>query len=185
MRLFVAVDPGAEIVERIGAAVVTARGIAPKARWAPIAGLHVTLVFLGEVPDEQAGEVIARTREVASKHAPMTLRFGGASCFGGRKMRVLWAGIEGEIEALRAMQKELSLSLVGFGQGLEDRPYTPHLTLARSATASGEPAFDGVVTALAGQVFGEVRVGEVVVYRSDSKTGGSEYTAIARVPLGG
>jgi 2'-5' RNA ligase len=183
MRLFIAFDPGEEILGRIEEARARVRGRAARAKWVRAEGMHVTLVFLGEVPD--AGEVVERARAVASRHAPMTLRFEGAGCFGGRKARVLWVGVGGEVEALCAVQKELSTALADLGQGPEDRAYSPHLTLARAGEARGEPGFAEIAKELGGELFGEIVLREIVVYRSELSREGAKYTAVARLPFEG
>ncbi|UQA54723.1 RNA 2',3'-cyclic phosphodiesterase [Polyangium aurulentum] len=183
MRLFVAFDPGEEVLGRIEEARARVRGKAARAKWVRVEGMHVTLVFLGEVPD--AGDVVERARAVASQHAPMTLRFEGAGCFGGRKARVLWVGVGGEVAALCAVQKELSTALADLGQGPEDRAYSPHLTLARAGESRGEPGFAEIAKELGGELFGEIVLREIVVYRSELSREGAKYTAVARLPFEG
>jgi 2'-5' RNA ligase len=183
MRLFVAFDPGEEILGRIEEAKERVRGKAARAKWVRTEGMHVTLVFLGEVPT--ADEVVDRARAVASRHAPMALRFEGAGCFGGRKPRVLWVGVGGEVAALCAAQKELATALADIGQGPEDRAYSPHLTLARAGDARGEPGFVEIAKELGGEPFGEIVLGEIVVYRSELSPKGAKYTAVERLPFEG
>lgn len=183
VRLFVAFDPGAEILGRIEEARARVRGKAARAKWVRAEGMHVTLVFLGEVPD--ADEVVERARAVALRHAPMALRFEGVGCFGGRKPRVLWVGVEGEVAALCAAQKELATALADLGQGPEDRAYSPHLTLARAGESRGEPGFVEIAKELGGESFGEIVLREIVVYRSELSPAGAKYTAVARLPFGG
>jgi 2'-5' RNA ligase len=115
----------------------------------------------------------------------MSLRFEGAGCFGGRKPRVLWVGVGGEVAALCAAQKELATALADIGQGPEDRAYSPHLTLARAGDARGEPGFVEIAKELGGESFGDIVLGEIVVYRSELSPKGAKYTAVARLPFEG
>jgi 2'-5' RNA ligase len=182
MRLFVAIDPGEEILAHVKEAQARVRAKAPRAKWARPEGLHLTLLFLGEVADERVDEAAKLGIEAAARHGAMTLRFEGAGSFGGRAPRVLWVGVGGEVDKLRAAQAEVSRALAPFVEKPEDR-YSPHLTLARAGEGRGDPALRACAEALAGESFGEVRVSELLLYRSELLPSGARYTVVARMPL--
>ncbi|MDC3954103.1 RNA 2',3'-cyclic phosphodiesterase [Polyangium jinanense] len=184
-RLFLAVDPGDECHTRIAEAVSRARVHAPRARWVRTEGIHVTLVFLGAVEESLVPAVVAKVEGVAVRHAPLTLRFEGAGCFGGRKPRVLWIGVEGDVPALGLVHKELSEALTEVGYVPEERLFSPHLTLARAGFGGTDAGLWAAARALAGESFGEVNVRELVLYESVLSAAGARYEAVARLPLGG
>ncbi|MDI1448423.1 RNA 2',3'-cyclic phosphodiesterase [Polyangium sp. 6x1] len=184
-RLFLAVDTGAECHARIIEAVSRARAHAPRARWVRTEGIHVTLVFLGEVDESLVPAVVAKAEGVAARHAPLTLRFEGAGCFGGRKPRVLWIGVGGDVPALGLVQKELSEALMEVGYVPEERLFSPHLTLARAGFGGTDAGLWAAARALAAESFGEVTVRELVLYESVLSAAGARYEAVARLPLGG
>ncbi len=181
MRLFLALDPAPAVNDRIGSAIDRVRPLAPSARWAALASLHVTLVFLGDTEPERVPSLEAAARAVALRHAPFELRCGGAGTFGSRAPRLLWGGVTGDVRPLVALQRDLSASLEPIGYAPEARAFTPHLTLARSREPSGEPGFAAAVAALAGEDFGATHVEAVVLYRSER----SVYTPLSTYPLGG
>jgi RNA 2',3'-cyclic 3'-phosphodiesterase len=183
MRLFVAVDPGKACLERIARATERLHAIAPDAKWVRDEGRHVTLVFLGDVEDERLAEVVEAARGVVEKNAPIALRFEGGGYFGGRKPRVLWVGVQGDVEALGRLHADLVASLAAFSADKDDHAFHPHLTLARAREARGDPRLGACAAALAGEVFGEITLGEVVVYRSELAPAGAKYTAMARLSL--
>ncbi|MRG92073.1 RNA 2',3'-cyclic phosphodiesterase [Polyangium spumosum] len=184
-RLFLAVDPSETCQAKIAEAVSRARTSAPRAKWVRTEGIHVTLVFLGAVAEELVPAVVANAEAVAARHAPLTLRFEGAGCFGGRKPRVLWAGVEGDVPALGLVQKELSEALVEVGYVPEERVFSPHLTLARASGFGGDTGLVLAARSLAGESFGEVDVREIVLYESVLSPAGARYEAVTRLPLGG
>lgn len=102
--------------------------------WARPETLHLTIRFLGEITEEKAAQVAAAMDEVAAAAAPFQLRLSG---LGGapklRAPRVLWAEpAKGRgYDSLLTLEKALSGALAGLGFPAEDRPYRPHLTLAR------------------------------------------------------
>ncbi|MDI3282328.1 RNA 2',3'-cyclic phosphodiesterase [Polyangium sp. 15x6] len=184
-RLFLAVDPGDDCHARIAEAVSRARAHAPRARWVRTEGIHVTLVFLGAVEESLVPAVVAKAEGVAVRHAPLTLRFEGAGCFGGRKPRVLWIGVDGDVPALGLVQKELSETLTEVGYVPEERVFSPHLTLARAGFGGTDAGLWAAARSLAGESFGEVSVRELVLYESVISAAGARYEAVARLPLGG
>lgn len=184
-RLFVAVDPSEDNNTRIAEAVGRARTHAPRARWVRTEGCHVTLVFLGSVAEELVPAVVAKVEAVAVRHAPFSLRFEGAGCFGGRKPRVLWVGVAGDVPALGLVQRSFSEALTEVGYVPEERLFSPHLTLARAGGFGGDTGLFSAARSLAGESFGEVNVREIILYESVLSPAGAKYEAVARLPLGG
>ncbi|WP_437541606.1 RNA 2',3'-cyclic phosphodiesterase [Sorangium sp. So ce367] len=187
MRVFVAVDPGAELLAKIGDLLREIAPRAPSAKWVEPAGLHITLAFMGEIGEERLPLVIAAAGSVAAFHRPLTLRIEKGGAFGTRRRpRVLWLGVGGAVGALTAIHRDLEQTLsMSTGYVPEDRPFEPHLTLARSRDPRGDPALDACAQAVGSVDFGETRVEEIIVYQSELTPKGARYTALARVPLEG
>ncbi|MGK4003546.1 RNA 2',3'-cyclic phosphodiesterase [Sorangium sp. So ce1036] len=186
MRVFVAVDPGAELLARVGELLREISPLAPSAKWVEPAGLHITLAFMGEIGEERLPLVIAAA-SVAGFHRPLTLRIEKGGAFGTRRRpRVLWLGVGGAVSALTAIHRDLEQALsLSTGYVPEDRPFAPHLTLARSRDPRGDPALEACAQRIEGVDFGETQVRELVVYQSELTPKGARYTALARVPLEG
>jgi 2'-5' RNA ligase len=186
VRVFVAVDPGAELLARVGELLREISPLAPSAKWVEPAGLHITLAFMGEIGEERLPLVIAAA-SVAGFHRPLTLRIEKGGAFGARRRpRVLWLGVGGAVSALSAIHRDLEQALsLSTGYVPEDRPFAPHLTLARSRDPRGDPALEACAQRIEGVDFGETQVRELVVYQSELTPKGARYTALARVPLEG
>jgi 2'-5' RNA ligase len=187
VRLFIAVDPGPAISEQIARAVTEIRPFSPGSKWIANqeGGYHITLVFLGSVEDARVPDVVSAILEVARRHAPLTIQITKGGGFGRTsRPRVLWAGVTGDVEALAAIQKDVEAASIAFGVAPEDRAYTPHVTLARARTPGGDVGLSAAASALREIDFGEARVEEIVVYRSDLTPAGPRYTAVARARLG-
>lgn len=138
MRLFAALVPPPVALDELAAAVVAARGRRDGLRWTSREEWHVTLLFLGEVPDEGVDAVRAGLARATARHRAMTLGLSGAGTFPEDPARahVLWADLAGDVPALTSLAAELRGAAVAAGIGVEDRAYTPHLTLARSRRAA-------------------------------------------------
>jgi len=185
MRLFVAVDPSIEVRARIERAMTRLRAQAPKAKWVNADGLHLTLAFLGEVEQGRANALAAALGAVTAQRAPFALHLAGGGCFGApHKPRVLWVGATGDTAPIVALAKAVSEALIPFGITPEDRPYAPHLTLARARDGRGDAGLGTCVEGLALEDFGAFEVSSVALYRSELGPGGARYTALARPALG-
>ncbi len=187
MRVFVAVDPGAELLAKVGDLLREISPRAPSAKWVEPAGLHITLAFMGEIGEERLPLVIAAAGSVAAFHRPLKLSIEKGGAFGTRRRpRVLWLGVGGAVAALTAIHRDLEQTLsMSTGYVPEDRPFAPHLTLARSRDPRGDPALDSCAQAVGNVDFGETRIEEIIVYQSEMTPKGARYTALARVPLEG
>ncbi|MDG4790337.1 RNA 2',3'-cyclic phosphodiesterase [Micromonospora sp. WMMD1102] len=173
MRLFVAVYPPPEAVHdivaqvhrlRIGAAArsgVNVRLTAPST-------LHVTVAFLGEVPDERlpvVEEALSRVETSGGLRAPR-LRFGGGGRFGRGRFTVLWVGLRGEVDVLRRLgatvRRELRRARIPF----DVRPLRPHLTLARPGERIDPGSLDEDLSTLDGYLGPSWPATELVLVRS-------------------
>ncbi|MBF5041779.1 RNA 2',3'-cyclic phosphodiesterase [Aggregicoccus sp. 17bor-14] len=182
MRLFVAVTLGEQVTSRAEAAVARLRALAPRARWARLEGLHLTLAFLGETPPERVPALEAALREVAARHAPFRLSAAGGGSFGSHaRPRVLWADVCGDTAALGALQADVARALTPLGFTPESRPYTAHLTLARAKDPRGDAALTACVEALAGEDWGEAGVDQLVLFESRA----GAYHRLVEAPLTG
>ena len=140
MRLFVAIFPpddvSRELRHRLTAAV-DRRGV----RLTPIDRWHVTLAFLGEVPAEQLpGVERALDTVTVPKGIPLRLRGGGR--FGRGRSGVLWAGVDGDLAGLHAnVRQQLRAADLPY----DERPFTPHLTVAYTDDPALRTVLDGHV----------------------------------------
>jgi 2'-5' RNA ligase len=128
VRLFAALWPPPDAVAELLAAVDDIRADAPRLRWTRPEQWHLTLAFLGEVADERRPELDERLARAAGRHPPLTLRFAGGGRFG---TRVLFTRVDGDREPLTRLAASASAAARRSRIPVDDRPYRPHLTLAR------------------------------------------------------
>jgi 2'-5' RNA ligase len=120
VRLFVSLRPPPEALDHLAAACAGLRTTRAE-QW------HVTLAFLGEVPDAALlHEPLARAAAAAG---PLALRLHGSGSFAG----AYWVGLAGDLEALHALAYAVARAAREAGVPLERRRYRPHLTVSRRA----------------------------------------------------
>jgi 2'-5' RNA ligase len=196
MRCFIAVDLPAGVCAAIESVITdlsTGEGDGRRegrgadrgdVRWVVARNLHVTLKFLGSIPQSEATSVGTALRCLAAGIAPFTVRVTGLGMFpGARRARVIWVGLDGPpLEAL-AVNIDAALGTLGFAR--ESRPFTPHITIGRVRSLRGWDQQLARVQVHASAEFGVSRVEEIVLYRSDLSPHGARYTAIDRLRLEG
>ncbi|HLX85235.1 MAG TPA: RNA 2',3'-cyclic phosphodiesterase [Terriglobales bacterium] len=194
MRIFVGVDLDSEIRARIERFVEGVRGFAPEARWARPESLHITLKFIGEQTAAHVEAIVTRLRRV--KAGAFEIRCAGYGFFPTAKApRVFWIGIQAG-PALGALAATIDDAVAELGIAREDRPYSPHLTLARGGGGSGAPKWragdspNKAFTVLEKRLgamgeldFGTMSAREFILYQSQLSPAGSKYTRLQRFPL--
>lgn len=137
MRLFVALVPPPEAVADLAAAVGAVREQHPALRWVPPERWHLTLAFYGEVPEQRVADLGRRVERAAGRSPAARLQLAGAGRFGSQ---VLWAGVAGDVDVVSRLAASAGAAGRRVGADVEDRPYRPHLTLARTRRPAGGAA---------------------------------------------
>jgi 2'-5' RNA ligase len=154
----------------------------PNARWVRLEGVHITLKFIGEVPDDRV-ELIRQSLGALSSFAPIEVRFAGLGFFpSARRPRVFWAGVEGGLR-LAELAAAIEMKLEPLDIAPEKRAFHPHLTLARFESPKGTQALRDTVEALGAPEFGKEVFLEFHLYRSVLKRSGAEYTRLFTYPF--
>lgn len=195
MRAFIAIEIPAQLQNRLTsvsqALAALLEGERSALRWSGAEKFHLTLRFLGETDADQQRCIDRTLREVASVSSPFGLTLGGLGAFPAwRKLRVLWAGVGGDVGALQRLQTGVETGVQACGFAAERQAFNPHITLARASRDA-----DRLRTARAGallaaqtemaQSLGHWEVSELVLMRSDLQPGGAVHTPQGRYPLGG
>lgn len=198
LRTFVAIGLPEEIIavltetqQRLQRAAER-RGLLPRAlsaiRWVAPEGMHLTLKFLGATPASQVPLIVERLQAELAPLAPFTLRLGGFHAFPSLHVpRVLFVEVDGDRAALFSCQAAVEAALRPLGYPSEERPYVPHLTLARVGERVGL-----VDKRLLGEVVSRAKpppalpfaVESVHLMQSELHPTGARYTRLATVPLG-
>jgi 2'-5' RNA ligase len=188
MRCFVAIDLPSDVRGGLGAAGDGLRVVAPRAdiRWVATAAMHLTLKFLGEVPEERVAAIRDSLAVVAATTPPMMLTCAGLGVFPGpSRPRVVWAGITDGLRELGLLAAAVERAVEPLGYAPERRPFRGHVTLGRVRSPRG---FGPLARAIEGEGragFGTWMVAHVVLYRSHLRRTGSVYEPLATLPLGG
>jgi 2'-5' RNA ligase len=187
MRLFTAIELGEFVCARAGALVESLRRraaeSAPRAKvtWVAPERMHLTLRFIGEVDDARAESIVGALRRPIELD-PFDVRWQGLGAFPPRGApRVLWVGVASGTAALVNAERKVSDRLASIGLAREERPYSPHLTLARVREPAGlktAALFEGLDS-----VLGDTHVNAITLFRSHLSPKGPTYVAMERTAL--
>jgi len=109
----------------------------PGARWIDPGNFHLTVRFIGEIPEDLAGDVDEALARLKAR--PFTLQLAGTGVFGGNRPHALWVGVERHPDLVR-LHGKIDQALIRTGLAPEQRRFAPHVTLARLR----DPAPDGL-----------------------------------------
>lgn len=189
-RLFIALHLPAPVTAVLGAAQDSLRAAVPHelVSWVVPRNIHLTLKFLGDVPLQARQPIAEALTSVAIAHAPFDLSTAGLGCFPNeRNPRVVWVGLQGQLEALTRLRNAVEQAIAPLGYPTEDRPFSPHLTLGRVRRNPPRSAVQALGLALQSTV-PPAPVGwtvtEVALFRSELKPGGAVYSLLHRASLG-
>ncbi|MCZ7421311.1 MULTISPECIES: RNA 2',3'-cyclic phosphodiesterase [unclassified Micromonospora] len=149
MRLFIAIYPPVEAIAHLsprlaGLRLAAASAVGTNVRLVDPATAHLTLAFLGEVDPVRLAELRqllpravqaahggAAAEAPAGCNGPAVLRLGGGGRFGWGRSTVLWVDVHGDVNRLGALAGAVRTALTAAGFPGDERPFRPHLTIAR------------------------------------------------------
>jgi 2'-5' RNA ligase len=188
MRLFVAVEiapavaaAAASLIERLRD---RASRLAPLSRitWMTADRLHVTVRFIGHVDADRA-DAVSQALAPPLRLDAFELIVAGIGTFPRKgPPRVVWSAMADGRELLLAIEQRVSERLARVGIVAEERPYNPHLTLARIREAGGLRSA-ALLEAVAETVLGATTVEAITLFESRLSPKGPTYVPLQRTSL--
>jgi 2'-5' RNA ligase len=176
MRLFIGIPLAEAVARELAALTERLRFPGDGLRWPEAAGWHITLEFLGKTSEEQYGCVVAGLRPI--RMAPFVIQLESPGFFD--RVGVFFAGVRLSPELMRLQQK-VTAATGPCGFVPEERPYHPHITLARS---KGRQGFRDLKARVRGKTdFSNFVAREFLLYESIPGPGGSRYEVRERFAL--
>lgn len=181
-RVFCAVELPSKVRARAVEHITRLRDAVPYARasWERMEKLHITLKFLGEIASNQIETLSDAASRAVQSTRPFILALEGAGAFPPRGVpRILWLGINDSSGSLSELQNHLEEECERAGFAREERPFHPHLTIARIRTPRAARQLAQLHQELGFEVI-DFSVTELVLMQSELAASGSRYTEISR-----
>ncbi|KPK65203.1 hypothetical protein AMJ82_12455 [candidate division TA06 bacterium SM23_40] len=132
IRTFIAVELPSEVRDTLGSLQQELGDAHGQVRWVAPHNIHLTLKFLGNIPEERVSPLREGTEEAAAGYAPFGMSLMDLGAFPGpRRARVIWVGLDQGRELLGALAERLEASLADRGFDRESRRFKPHVTIGR------------------------------------------------------
>lgn len=153
------------------------------ARWVKEENLHVTLLFLGSLGDEEVAETCRLVKEAATRTEPFSLTISKVRYEPeGKPPKFVWATVE-KSEPLSELARLLRTSLGPVSSRREERAFFPHITLARVLQWQFRRQEEDERVHLEKDIELSFPVDSVDVMESKLKKGGPSYETLEKAPL--
>jgi len=154
-----------------------------KIRWVDPEILHITLSFLGDTSEEQINYISEQLEKICCGYSSMELHLKELGVFPNvRKPRVFWIGMERN-EQLENLQGEIEMMLCNYGINRNNKPFSPHLTIARIKWIDDIDKLKYRLQKYRGKTIQKTKIGEVIYYQSKLTSNGPIYNSIKKFPL--
>lgn len=154
--------------------------------WAQPESMHVTLVFMGQKSADRVEAIGAAIEAAARGFAPLAIEIKELGVFPHwRRPRVLWVGVHDRTRQIQDLHHALESAIGAFDYQPEDRPYHPHLTLARFKSQRGAKEAESIVKSHAGFKSKAFDAMELILFKSELHPAGAIHTPLHRVRFNG
>ncbi len=184
MRSFIAIEIPGEIKQEMADIQRRLRDTGVDAGWIRPEGIHLTLKFLGEIPESKVSDITGALTRALGGTGGFRLEIEHVGTFPNPKnARVVWVGVSGDVERLKKLQAAVEDAMAGLGLERDDRSFTPHLTLGRIKYLRSKEKWLNVLEEFKNIKLAGFDVTGVALMKSELKRTGAEYTEMGRVEL--
>jgi RNA 2',3'-cyclic 3'-phosphodiesterase len=184
-RIFCAIELPADVRAQLQDHIRKLREAVPDvaASWTRVENIHLTLKFFGNVAVDRVAAISGAASRTGKQFSSFQVGIGGTGVFPKpSRAQVLWIGVSDPEGKLSALQKTLEKEFALEGFQKEDRAFRPHLTIARIRRPDGARRLAEIHLQTEFKSH-EIKVGELIIFRSELSSQGSKYTAISHHQL--
>ena len=184
IRTFVAVPTSSTVQKRAADLIDRLRDSEENVSWVNPDNLHLTIKFLGDVPNTEVSQVCQAVGRAASSHGPFSVSYEGMGAFPNRERpKVVWIGVGQGSEPLVNLHASVDSSLCNLGFPPDRRSYQPHITVGRLRRPVSGQQLCELMEQYESFSVGTVEVNELLVMASFLDKGGPSYDVMARFQL--
>ncbi len=132
MRLFVAIEFSSNVRSALAKVQSRLEASCGGVRWIPPRQIHLTVKFLGDVPDANVEAVSRALADATVDAEPFDMELVGCGCFPPKgSVRIVWTGVNEESGRLHRNVEAVEREMARLGYAKERRAYSPHVTIGR------------------------------------------------------
>lgn len=186
VRSFIAIEIPEEIKKELSSIqneLKKSSGKVSSVSWARIETTHLTLKFLGDVPEEKIKATEEALRLSARGIKAFTISVAGTGCFPNlENPRVLFAGTQESAE-LKNLHAAIEGSLCAIGFEKDEKPFRPHLTIARIKNPFEGKKLSKAIKELKTDIKADFIADSVILFKSELNSKGAAHTPLAKIIL--
>jgi 2'-5' RNA ligase len=173
-----------EIVARVSSEI---RKSPLNVRCVHVDNIHLTVIFMGNIKTGDIVNIGTEVEKVCFRYSPFDISLREMGFFPNkRNPRVLWLGLDGDLERMSHFRDSLQKQLGPFGIKEEKRRFTPHLTLGRFRNShKGKSHLNEFIMRYRDLTSPVCPLTELILFQSTLKPSGAEYTKLGSWPLSG
>ena len=154
-------------------------------KWVRVENIHLTVIFIGNMEMDLLDDMAVIVKGACDSCPPMTISLKSAGVFSSkRNPKVLWIGLDGDIERMSVLRNTLQEGLRPFGIKEEKRGFSPHLTLGRFKKGSKLGVhLEDLLLKYGGLESPGITLNELVLFRSELTPKGAKYSRLNAWPL--
>ncbi len=181
-RAFIAVDLPETVRVFLAELQETIKSYEVPVKWVRPQNIHLTLKFLGDTDTAQTARIVA-AMTLAAKDCPgVSLTAKDIGVFPDLKRpRVVWAGVNGQLEILKNLQRTLDDHLADLGFPKDRRTFSAHLTMGRVKGKIVSARMKAAIDGLKGSESEPFEVDRIVLFKSELRPTGAVYTQVHQV----
>ena len=184
MRTFIAIEIPGEIKQKMADVQRRLRDTAVDAGWTRPEGIHLTLKFLGEIPESKVPDIMGTLTRALGGTGGFRLEIERVGTFPSPKnARVVWVGVSGDVERLMNLQTAVEDAMAELGMERDDRLFTPHLTLGRIKYLRSKEKWLNILEEIKNIKLSGFDVKAVALMKSELKRTGAVYSEMGRIEL--
>ncbi len=188
-RTFIALEMNENLQSHLTGVIRQVAQALPNLNWVNPSSIHLTLAFLGELNAARLEQAMQVAETVSQQVKPFSYHLTRVGIFGPpRQPRVIWMGIAEKSGSLSRLHRILKQELELHGFETDDRPFSPHFTLARVKNPLSSDELQRLQDILTGKQHGlissdEYPVQNINVMKSELLRSGPHYTCLKAYPL--
>ena len=185
-RAFIAIDLPESVRSFLSEAQEALKLYGFRVKWVRPQNIHLTLKFLGNTAIADTGK-IAAAMALAARNCPVvSLAAKGVGVFPDvRRPRVIWAGLDGQLEVLANLQQTLDAHLADLGFPGETRAFKSHLTLGRVKGKIAAAGMKAAIDKLKEFESESFEINQFILFKSELRPSGAVYTKVQRIAFQG
>jgi RNA 2',3'-cyclic 3'-phosphodiesterase len=182
VRSFISIDlEDRQILSRIASILSSLQSLGGDLKPVERENVHLTLKFLGNVSASKLGEVKSSLQELI--FSAFTAEIKGAGAFPNfNHMNVIWVGVNEGWSQVEQIYEQVEKLLSGLGFRRENRPFSPHITIARVRSGRKRDEVANFLQRLTEESFGTITVDKVRLKQSILSSSGPKYSTLLEVP---